>query len=113
MLSSPFQKHVRPIYICVCELIRVAEAQIYVGLRGEVEDGINSMFSKHMLHIYRRGDVALLECKVWSTVEYSRVVEGCAVVEFIQGHDVIVGVRQDQMPDKPACSAWVLAIETY
>jgi hypothetical protein len=87
---------VRSVYVCVCELIRVAEAKVDVRLRSEMEDGVDLVLAKHALYVGRRCDVAILECEVGFVVKGARVVERCAVVELIEGDYVVVlGVRED------------------
>jgi hypothetical protein len=110
MLPCALQKNMRPVYIRVGELIGVAEAEINMRLRGEMENGIDLVLPQHALDVCRRGNVSVLECKVWPAVEDARVVQCCAIVELIQRDDiVVVGVRQDQMADKPTGSALALA----
>lgn len=46
----------------------------------------------------------MLKREVWSTVEYARVVECCAVIQLVQRNYVVMGVGQDQMARKPARS---------
>lgn len=51
------------------------------------------------------GDVALVEGEVGLGVEYGGVVEGGAVVEFVEGDDVVgVGIGQGEVADEPTCS---------
>lgn len=64
-------------------------------MRCEVEDRIDLVFAKHTLYVGGRSDIALFKGEVRLTIEYARVVEGCAMIEFIEGHDVVVGVCQD------------------
>jgi hypothetical protein len=110
MFSRSLQKDMCPIHICVRELVRVAEAEINVRLCGEVEDGIDVVLAQDTLDICRRGNVTMLKSEVRSVVEDARVVQARTVVELIERDDiVVVGVRQDEMADKPTCSVLVLA----
>lgn len=90
MLARAFEQHVCPVYVCVGETVRVAEAKIDVRLSSEVEDGVDLVRAKDTLHVGRRCDVAILECKVRLAIEYARVVQSCAVVELIERDDVVV-----------------------
>lgn len=105
MFPRALQQHMRAIYICVRELVRVAEAEVDVRLRSEVEYRVDFVLAEHALDVGGRGDVAVFECEVWLVVEGARVVERCAVVELVVGDDVVVlGVREDEVPNEPAGS---------
>jgi hypothetical protein len=106
MLAGPLQKHMCPIYIRVGKLVRVAEAEIDMGLRREMEDGVDVMLPQYPLYVRWRCDVTVLEREVWFVVECSGVVQRRAVVKLIKGDDIVlVGVREDEMADEPAGSA--------
>lgn len=45
MFPRSLQEHMRPVYVCVCELVRIAEAEVDVGLRREMEDGVDLMLA--------------------------------------------------------------------
>jgi hypothetical protein len=114
MLSSTFKQDVRSVYVCVRELIRVAEAEVDVRLRSEVEDGVDLVFAKHPLYVGRRCDVTILECEVGLIVKDARVVECRAVVQLVEGDYVVVlGVCEDEMADEPAGSMDVSACKTF
>ena len=51
MLSGPLQQHMCPIHICICELVRVAKAEVDVRLRRKVEDGVDLVLAKHALYV--------------------------------------------------------------
>lgn len=85
------------------ELVAVAEAQVDVGLRGEVEDGVNAVFLEHRLHGERGCDVAVDKGKVGAGGEAARIVERGTIVELVEGDDVIVGgVGEGKMANDPA-----------
>lgn len=49
------------------------------------------------------GDVALVEGEIRQIVEHAGVIERRTVVQLVKGYDIIrVGIRQGQVPDKPA-----------
>ena len=101
-LSRAFQQHMCTVYVCVCELVRVAEAKIDVRLRSEMEDGVDFVLTKHALHIRRRCDVAILGSEVGLVVEGARIIERCAVIELVEGDYIVVfGVREDKMAGEP------------
>lgn len=102
MLARSLEQDVCAVYVRVGELVRVAEAQVDVGLRCEVEDGVDLVLTQHALDIAWGGDVAMLEGEVRSVVEHARVVQRCAVVELVQRDDVVVGVGEYEVPYKPA-----------
>lgn len=88
----------------VCELVRIAEAQVDVGLRGKVEDGVDPVLAEHSFDVRGRCDVALLEGEVGTAVQDARIIQSRAVVELVERDDMIVRVRQDQVAHKPASS---------
>jgi hypothetical protein len=61
-------------------------------LRCEVADGVYLVLAKALLHVRGGGDVAVFESKVGTTVQYAGVVEGCAVVQLVEGYDVVLWV---------------------
>lgn len=88
------------------ERIRVSKTQIDVGLRRKVEDGINFVSLQTVHHFRGIGDVAMVEGKVALVVESSSVVQGGAVIELVERHDVVcIGIGQSQMSDQPASTA--------
>lgn len=93
-----------PVYVCVGELIRIAKAKVDMRLGCEVKDGVDFVLAKNTLHVCGSGDVPLFESEVGTVVKYTCVVEGCAVVELVEGDDVVVGVFKDQMANEPACT---------
>lgn len=76
----------------VCEFVGVSEREVDVGLSGEVEDGVDVVGAKGGGDRGGRGDVAVDECEVGEVGETAGVVEGSAVVEFVEGDDVVVRV---------------------
>jgi hypothetical protein len=84
MFPRPLQQHMRPVYIRVCELVRVTEAQVDVRLRREVEDGVDLVLAKHAFHVGWRCDVAIFESEVRLIVEDSRIIQSRAVVELVK-----------------------------
>lgn len=107
MLPRSLEQDVGAVYIGVCELVRVAEAEVDVRLGGKVEDGVDSVPPQHALDVGGQRDVALLKGKVGPAVEDARVVERGTVVEPVERDDVVVGVRENQMARKPAGSVRV------
>ena len=94
------------VYICVGKLVRVAKAEVYVRLRCEMENGVDVVLAQYALHVYWRCNIAVFERKVSLLIERSRVVQCRAVVELVEGHDIVaVRVREDEMADKPTGSA--------
>lgn len=97
------------VYVRVRELVRIAEAQVDVRLRGEVEDCVDLVLAEHTLHVCWRCDVPVLECEIILVVENPRVVEGRAVVELVEGDDVVMaGVCEDEVAGEPTCTRTVL-----
>jgi hypothetical protein len=80
MFPRSLEQDVCAVNIRVCELVRIAKAEVDVRLCCEVEDGFDLVFAQYTLDICGRCDVTLFECEIWSVVENSRVVERGAVV---------------------------------
>jgi hypothetical protein len=98
------------IYVRICELVRIAEAEIDVGLSGEVEDGVNLVLAQHTLYVRGRCNVPMLKGKVLAVVEDASVIQGRAIVELVEGYDIVaVGVRESKVSDEPACTEDALA----
>lgn len=53
VLLGSFQQNMRAIDIGIRELVRVAEAEIDMRLRGEVEDGVDLVFAQYPLDVGR------------------------------------------------------------
>lgn len=105
VLPRSFQQNMRSIYVCVRELVGIAETEINVRLCSKVENGVDLVLAQHSLHIRGRSDVALFEREVAATVENAGVIKCRAVVEFIERYNVVVlGVRKSQVSDKPTCA---------
>jgi hypothetical protein len=82
-----------------------------VRLRSEVEDCVNLVLAKHTLHVCWRGDVSVLECEVIFIIENACVIEGRAVVELVEGDDIVMaGVREDEVADEPTCTRVLSAL---
>lgn len=75
-----------------------------MGLRGEMEDGVDLVLSKHSLYICWKSDISLLEGKIRSSVEYTGVVQGCAIVQLVERDNVVVRVGKDEMANEPTSS---------
>jgi hypothetical protein len=106
MLSSALQQHMCPVDIRVGKLVRVAKAEINVGLRREMEDGVDVMLAQYALHVCRRCNVAVLEGEVPLLFKCPRIIQCRAVVELIEGDDIIVvRIREDEMANNPTGSA--------
>jgi hypothetical protein len=85
-----------------------------VRLRGEVEDGVNLVLSKSALDVRWRCDISVLERKIWLVIEDARVVEGGAIVELVEGHDIVVlGICEDQVAHEPTSSTYVLPFQSH
>lgn len=102
-LPRALEQHVRAVDVGVREAVRVAEAQVDVRLRGEVQHGVDAVALHAVDHVGRVRDIALVEGEVGPVCEEGRVVEGGAVVELVEGDDVVrVGVGQREVADQPA-----------
>lgn len=102
-LLCALQQNVCPVDVCVCESVRVTKAQIDVGLRGEVEDGIDLVTLEAVHYLGGVGDVSMVEGEVSLVVEDSGIVQGRAVVKLVEGDNVVcIGIGQGEMSYEPA-----------
>lgn len=90
MLSRPFQEHMCPVYVRIGEFIRIAEAEVDMRLRREMEDGVDLVLAQYALHVRWGCDISILEREVGFILENARVVQGRAVVELVVRHDIVV-----------------------
>lgn len=111
MFPRSLKQYMCPIDVCVRELVRIAEAEVDVRLRSEVEDGIDLVPAQHTFHVRRRCNITLLECEIRSVIEYARVVERCAIVQFVKRDHVVMRIGEDKMAYKPASSVCPSALE--
>lgn len=102
-LLGGLEQHVGAVDVGVGEAVRVTEAQVDVRLRGEVEDGVDVVALEAVHHLGGVGDVALVEGEVALVIEGARVVERRAVVELVEGDNVVgLGVCEGQVAHQPA-----------
>ena len=102
-LLRALEHHVGTIDVGVGEAVRVTETQVDVRLGGEVEDGVNLVSLHAVDDLERVGDVSMVESEVVLVVERAGVVEGGAVVELVEGDDVVgVRVGEGEVSNEPA-----------
>lgn len=88
-----------------CKREGIAEAEIDVGLSSKMEDGINTVLSQAAKDSFFVGHVAVNELEVGARVETLGVLEGCAVVDFVEREDVvIIWIGQSEVADSPGSS---------
>jgi hypothetical protein len=75
-----------------------------VSLGGEVHDGVNLVAFHAFKDVGGVGDIATVEGEVLVTIETSCIVQSGAVIQFVEGNDVICWVCEDKMADQPTCS---------
>lgn len=104
-LLGGLEKDVGPVDVGVGEAVRVAKAQVDVGLGGEVEDGIDVVTLEAVHDLGGVGDVALVEGEVPLVIESAGVVERGTVVKLVEGDDVVcLWVREGQVSHQPTCA---------
>lgn len=64
----------RPINIVYGEVVRISEAQIYVGLSCEMEDCVDFMSGEALHHVYRIRHISVNELKIRGITEHPCVV---------------------------------------
>ena len=91
------------IHIGMGEAVRVAKAKVDMRLSSKMEDGVDLMALHAVDDFGRIGDISLIEGKIPLIVEHASVVQRRAVVQLIEGHDVVrLRIRQGEMADNPA-----------
>jgi len=104
-LLSRLEKNVSAVDVGVGETVRVSETQVNVGLRGEVEDGVNIVALEAVHDLRGVRDVAMVEGEVSLIVQDAGIVERCAVVQLVEGDDVVgIGVCERQVTYQPTCT---------
>src|SRR5450432_3664497 len=88
--------------VVIGECVRVAKAQVNVGLSGKVEDGINLVAFKTIHDFGGVCNIAMVEAKVPLVIERPGIVERSAVVQLVE-RDNIIGIRicHGQMSHQP------------
>jgi len=85
-----------------------------VGLRSEVENGINLVALEAVHDFGGVCDVAMVECEIALVVEGAGVVQRSAVVELVEGDDIVcIGVGQGKVSYQPTCAAIVKNVLEY
>lgn len=92
--------------IGVRETVGIAEAQVHVGLGREVQNCVDLVAIQTIQYLIGVGYVALDEGEVASLIQSPRIVERAAVIQLIEGYDV-VGIRvvEGEVPDIPRSTA--------
>ena len=101
-LLGGLEKNVGSVNVGVSESVRVTEGQINVGLGSEMEDGVNVVTLQAVHNLRWVGDIAVVKGEVSLIVQRTSVVERSAVVELIEGDDVVgIWVLESQVADQP------------
>jgi hypothetical protein len=97
ILLDALQQDVCADHIVHCEFVRVAKAQIHVGVRSEVEDGVDVVLLQTPDHVDSHGHIAVEEVEVSQLLrlQQARIVERAAIVEFVEGNDVVMSLIFD------------------
>ena len=101
-LLGGLEENMSSVHVGVGESVGVTEGQINVGLGSEVEDGVNVVTLQAVHNLRWVGDITVVEGEVSLVVQRTGVVEGSAVVELIEGDDVVgIWVLDSQVADQP------------
>jgi hypothetical protein len=93
-------------YIIVSESVGISEAQVDMGLSSKVENGVNFVAFKAVHDFRRICDIAMIEAEVPLVIECSCVVQRGAVVELVEGDDIVcIRVCHSQVSYQPASTA--------
>jgi hypothetical protein len=97
ILLDALQQDVRADDIVHGEFVRVAKAQVDVGVGGEVEDGVDVVFLQTFDHVGGDGHISVEEVEVSQLLrlQQARIVERAAIVEFVKGYNVVVSLVFD------------------
>jgi hypothetical protein len=110
ILLDALEQHMRAEHVILRENVRVAETQVYVRMRGEVEDRINIVLLQAFDHITGYGDIAVKEAEIWLRLQHARIVQRAAIVELVEGNNVVgVGIFDGKVARKPRPTVIFLA----
>jgi hypothetical protein len=110
ILLDALEQHVRAKHIVLREEVGVAETQVHVCMRREVEDGINIVLLQAFDHVARYGDIAVKEAEVRLRLQHARIVQRAAVVELVEGNNVVcVGIFDGKVAHQPRPTVVFLA----
>ena len=70
--------------------IRVLEACIHIRLRGKMDDSIDLLLSYTLPEVFRGSDIPSIEGEVGAIIQHLGVFQGRAVIELVEGDDVVV-----------------------
>lgn len=97
-------------HVVLREDVRVAETQIHMRVRGEMEHGIYAVLLQASDHVFRSSHIAVKEAEIRLRLQHARIVERAAVVEFVERYDVVVvRILDCQVADKPRATVIFLA----
>ncbi len=102
-LLGRLEKDVSAVDVGVGEAVGVSEGQVNVRLSREVEDGVNVVTLQAVHNLGWVCDITMVEREVSLIVQGAGVVEGRAVVELVEGDDVVgVWVGEGEVTNQPA-----------
>ena len=98
-------------YIVFRENVGVAETQVHVCVRREVEDGVNVVLLQAFDHVAWNRDIAVEEAEVRLRLQHAGIVQRAAVVELVEGNNVVgVGIFDGKVAYKPRPTIVFLAL---
>lgn len=80
ILLDALEQHMRAEHIVLREDVGVAETQIHVCMRREVEDSVNVVLLQAFDHITWNSDIAVEEAEVRFRLQHTRIVQRAAIV---------------------------------
>lgn len=102
ILLDALEQHMRAEHIVLREDVGVAEAQVHVCMRREMENRVDVVLLQAFYHVARYGNIAMKEAEIRLRLQHARIVQRAAIVELVERHDVVgVGIFDGKVAYKP------------
>lgn len=70
---------------------------------GKVKDSVDLVLTQASENVLVLCHVAMEELEVWPAFEHAGIVQGAAIVQFVERDHIVAGILGHQMPDEPGC----------
>lgn len=102
ILLDALEQHMRAEHIVLREDVGVAETQIHVCMRREVENRVNVVLLQAFYHVARYGNIAVKEAEIRLRLQHASIIQRAAIVELVKGNNVVsVGIFDGKVAYKP------------
>lgn len=102
ILLDALEQHMRAEHIVLREDVGVAEAQVHVCMRRQVENGVNIVLLQAFDHVARYGNIAVEEAEIRLRLQHASIIQRATIVELVERNDVVcVGIFDGKVAYKP------------